>query len=614
MWDLIKAEWLRFRGWAMALAILHLAVLGFLSRLMDLAQQPLLVFRLFAGVYALAGLLLGLYQMGTYRRPSSWLNLLHRPLPHWQVATALLGASAALLSLAVLLPLLVIAGWQDVLSTRVFDMRHWLLPLSAWLIAFFSYLIGSYCMLAGRRYAAGALAFLLVLATIGTTGTAAVAMQALLVLWLVAMVFVAFKPDLGQTPQSAPAIVLTALPLQLAVYMAFGVLAITAEMIWIAQGSHPLNTSEPIPGSLIELSRMEPKDRMLAGLSAATTDEAALLREQVALSEVTSLSSQISQSPVRNGLSNATPTMFVDDKRHLEWTFSHDSMRFEGRGVADGKRVESLGIGESNVAFASPALPAGQLPGMAKGDRILIAGNTAYQYNSVNRQVLPRIQLPDGEMLTGMQPIGQSFAVLSNRGLYFFDGRDVVGNSQLLTPRLRLPIPGPYGDLDNIELIELVDGYLVSFSFLAYAHEIFSPQPYQLVVRADNEGDAVTVARREVPYAFPALHRYRMWIPSPVIHALANLPEMGISAPDPIKASAWAPAPDGIKWTAGILLLLSAAGAIWLTGRQALSTMTRVVWVLACAIIGLPALICLWLFYPSRERLDGSPAGVTASA
>ena len=81
MWNLFKAELLRFRAWAIAYFLLHLAVLGFLTRVVDLAQQPKFVYQVFAAAYALSGLLLGAYQMGSYRKPNAWLNLLHRPVP-----------------------------------------------------------------------------------------------------------------------------------------------------------------------------------------------------------------------------------------------------------------------------------------------------------------------------------------------------------------------------------------------------------------------------------------------------------------------------------------------------------------------------------------------------
>jgi hypothetical protein len=48
MLDYFKAEILRFRAWAIAYFILHLAVLGFLTRVLDLAQQPKFVYQVFA--------------------------------------------------------------------------------------------------------------------------------------------------------------------------------------------------------------------------------------------------------------------------------------------------------------------------------------------------------------------------------------------------------------------------------------------------------------------------------------------------------------------------------------------------------------------------------------
>ena len=156
MKDLFKGELLRFRNWAIAAAVIHGAGLGFMARLVDLAQQPKLVYQVFAMIYAVAGALLGLYQMGTYRRPNHWLNLLHRPLHRLRIAGALCGAGGVLLAVSVALPIFAIAGYQEALTARVVDMRHWLLPVAALLIAACGYLGGAYAMLANRRYSAAA--------------------------------------------------------------------------------------------------------------------------------------------------------------------------------------------------------------------------------------------------------------------------------------------------------------------------------------------------------------------------------------------------------------------------------------------------------------------------
>ena len=56
-------------------------------------------------------------------------------------------------AIGVLLPALVVAGWQEGMTARVVDTRHLLLIVSAWLIARARYLAGAYAMLADRRYA-----------------------------------------------------------------------------------------------------------------------------------------------------------------------------------------------------------------------------------------------------------------------------------------------------------------------------------------------------------------------------------------------------------------------------------------------------------------------------
>lgn len=81
MFDFFRSELVRFRAWAVLAAVVHVLALAFMARVVDLGQQPLLVHRVIGGVYALCGLLLGLYQMGSYRKPSQWVSLLHRPMP-----------------------------------------------------------------------------------------------------------------------------------------------------------------------------------------------------------------------------------------------------------------------------------------------------------------------------------------------------------------------------------------------------------------------------------------------------------------------------------------------------------------------------------------------------
>lgn len=604
MRDLFKAELLRFRSWALVGALLHLLVLAFLSRVADLAQQPLLVYQLFGAVYAVAGLLLGMFQMGSYRRPSVWLNLIHRPLANWRIATALLGAGLVLLMVAVALPILAIAGYQEGLTARVVDMRHWLFPLAAVLISGCGYLAGAYSMLGGRRYSSCALVLLVLLVASQATGPLVLLLQALALLWLAAMVLAAFKPDLSAPPRTLAATTIVGLPMQMGVYLLILLLGAGIEMLWIMQGSHPTNMSVPPPGGHNETERMTPQERMLAGLAASDAPQAPLWREQVALSDVQQIGTQVVATPVRNALTAAPGAHmeFADELRRVRWTFSHDRMRFEGYRVTDGSHFGELGVGTEAAAFPAPAQAAGGLPALPEGDGVLLAGNTLYQYVSASAQALPRIQLPAGETLAGVTPVGESLVVSSDKALYFFDGRDAATSEVLLTPRQRLPIPGHSGDLRNVDLIELVDGYLVSFSFTAYPHDNTGAAPYQSVLWLDDGGHVSTVARRPISYDYPALYRYKAWWPSPALYSVRVATLDLFSSTDPLTVKAPPPVPRRMLLLAGALMLASVLGALWLLRRRCVSTRAQLAWLLACAVIGLPALVSLWLLYAASGQ------------
>ena len=60
--------------------------------------------------------------------------------------------------------------------------------------------------------------------------------------------------------------------------------------------------------------------------------------------------------------------------------------------------------------------------------------------------------------------------------------------------------------------------------------------------------------------------------------------------------------PSRIVILAAVLCLLSLLAAIRVSARQAHAPLARWTWVLACGVIGLPALASLWLLYPVRER------------
>jgi len=594
MIDLFKGELTRFRIWMLAAAIVNLGVLGFLSRLIDLAQQPLQIYQIFAIVYVVAGSLLGLYQMGSYRRPNQWLNLLHRPLHRLRIAGALTGAGAVVLLLAVALPIAIIAFYQDTITTRVLDLRHWMMPLAAWLLALCGYVAGAYAMVANRRYSFGVVVLPVLLMFTQASGVAVLALQLVVLAFLLVLLAIAFKPAPAVPSRNPVAVIATALPVQVGAYFLLSMLGFGVELGWTVLGTHPLNMPVAPIGGHIEADRAKGKDLMIAGIANSRDPDAGFWREQIALSDVYT-DSPLRNLPRRNEMSNPAPMEFEDGEHNIRWIFSHDRMRFIGRGTLDQRAHGELGVGRAQAAFPAPTMP--------YADGYLFNANAAYQFDAGQQKLFERVHLPEGEVMASPpKPAGDNLLLLSDRAAYFYPGREAANGLDLLQPLTRVPMPGPVGNLSRVDVVELLDGYLMSFT---YTNGVWSgelQQPYQHVLRVDAAGMSNDVARRALTLDLPTAYNTRLWWLSPVLRTLCLGVQDLFAAQDPLRAKSET-MPLRIVWLAGICCLLSLLGAICLTNRQSHSLRGRWGWVLLCGVIGLPALASLWLLYPRSETL-----------
>jgi hypothetical protein len=590
MKDLFNAELRRFLPWAGVYAAVHQAILMFLTRVADLAQQPDEVYLVFAAVYALSGLLLGLYQMGGYRRPNAWLNLLHRPLPPWRIALALLGAGAALLALAVLVPLLATAAWQEAMTPRVLDLRHWLLCGAALLLTLAGYATGAAAILLPRRAALAPLAFLMLLPAAYATGMGALGLQTLVLAWLLLLVLAAFKPDVERLPGGAGAWLL-AVPMQVMMWLLLVLAGFGAELLWIAQGTHPNNLASAPAGSAKQADNAEGTDLIVAGLANSVHPDAPLWREQAAISEIATFGVGIPVSPAWHELTNRAPMEFDDEERRIRWVFSHDLGKFVGYGLADRQRVGELGAA-GDARFPSPPLPV--------GGGLLAGRDTVHQFDAETQRVLPRIQLPEGEFIAGVRYDGERLAVMSQRALYFHDARAMRQGEGLLGAGLRVPLPGPTGNLQRVDVMELLDGYLVSFTMTRLRHN-GRGDSFQQLRKVDEAGVVTDVARRELATGYGPLFTWQTWWLSPLIKSSLEAVRPVLSAPQAQAMVAPPPRPRLVNGVALGLMLLSLAVGAWRVRRTALSPRAKLAWCVACAVVGLPALMALWRLAPLRE-------------
>jgi hypothetical protein len=595
MWSLFKVECVRFRTWAIIAAAAHLAALAFATRIADLGQQTLPVYWAMGGVYAVAGALLGLYQVGGYRQESHWVTLLHRPVLPAHVALTLCAAAGLVLMVFVMLPALLVAAWQHGTTARVVDLRHWLLPCSAWLIATSGYLAGAFCALRGFGHAAAALALLAWLVFADATGFAMLAVELIVAGWLVALLVGAFKPDLEAPARGPLANMFLALPLSMGAYMLMVMALFGLEFLWIAQGSHPLNTAVPPHGGHTEVEKMEPRARMLVALGGATFPGLHDLTAAIAASRPQALSVRLQEQPQRNALANVESIQFDDPGRQVRWTFSHDRMRLQGDGLLDGRSVGALGVGPGRAPFAHVALPIGGLPGLPEDDTILLAGNALYRYASASNDLTPYLAVDAGDTLSGVGRIGKRMMLLSDHALYSFNLPLSAGGQAVAGRPVRVALPGANADLSSIDMIALADGTLVCLTYSAQAHTAAGAAPALYLLRIYDDGRPALVHLRPLSFDYPAVHRYRTWWPSPGLQAVHEQARALFASSSPLAATTPARTPSWIKWFAAGLMLLSALGATHRARRARLTGPVRLAWIVFCGALGLPALVAMWL-------------------
>jgi hypothetical protein len=601
MSDIFKAEFRRFLSWAAVYALAQTLALLFLTRMVDLAQQPDEVYFVIAAVHAVSGLLLGLFQMGAYRRPNAWLNLLHRPLAHWRVGLALLAAGTLLIAIAVLVPLLATAAWQELMTARVLDQRHIGLCIAAFGIGLIGYLSGAAAMLVPRPTAAAPLAFLALLPAAYATGVGLLALQLLVIAWLLALTLAAFKPDLYCAPRGVAGVLLAA-PLQVVMWMLLVLAGFGFELALIAKGTHPSNQASVPTDRVRYADEADAAALMALGLASSAAPDAALWREQAAISDFATLGLDIPVTPVWNEFGNRAPMEFDDEERRIRWVFSHDRRRFVGYHLIDRSLVGELAV-DGDLDFPSPPLP---------GPRgLLIGRDTLHEFDVQTQRVLARLSLPADEVIAGVDARGERLAVLSDRALYLYDARPLSQDQAPLATRQRVPLPDASGNLTRVDIMELLDGHLVSFTMTRHFHN-GQGAPFQQITRVDTEGRVETVARRALDPGFDDLFIWRTWWMSPAIDQGLGAMRRLFAPHQPGYVLAQPPRPDRVRALAGVLMLMSLLVAIVHVRRTALGPVGRLAWCASAGLVGLPALMALWLMAPAREDLASAPAPASA--
>ncbi|MGO4476181.1 hypothetical protein AB4Z32_07980 [Massilia sp. 2TAF26] len=600
MIELFLSELRRFRNAAAIYFAASLVLVTVLNQPVDIANGMKELHAMVLLLYALSGLGFGLYQFGSYRQPSRWIWLQHRPLHRGRILAGIALASVLLIALAVALPLFIVLGLQERLTQRVVDVRHYAGVIYLVLSTVSAWLAGAYIMLHRSRWAFVILV-LPILLTVHLAGYATVLALALACdAVLLFLVYTVFRPN-RYTGDDAVATVASAVPLQLSFYIALlwggSMLFQVGQMM---AGVHPLSGGQALAGGLVEAQRFTPREAVQAGLAGAADPRAAGWRAGLAAGEAARVGPEVREYAARNLVSNRGRPEFRDDRQHA-WTFSHDRMIYRGHHLRLGTPAGSYGAG--GIGDVTPFDSQPVLIGDNQRNGYLVNAHDLYEIRKGTLGLRHRMHVEGAEQLgAGVAVLGRRTAVLTNRRVLLL--QDSGGQP---APVAVVPLPVPFGDIERVDAAPVADGTLVSVIAGERRNHGVDAAP-QVTYLVDAGGRVTEVARRELAHDFPALFEHKDWWISPLLQAVVSLPDLLIdkgAVPD-YGASRFAPLlleRPAVAWTAaGVLALLSALGALWWTRRAALGPRPRLAWCLACLLLGLPALLSLMVLQPRAAR------------
>lgn len=610
MIELFLSELRRFRNAAAIYFAASLVLITVLNQMLDIANEQRELHIVILLLYALSGLGFGLYQFGSYRQPSRWIWLQHRPLHRAQILAGIALASALLIALAMALPLFLALGLQDHFTQRVVDTRHYagvtflaLSTLSAWLA-------GAYIMLHRSRWAFVILVLPILLTMHLATYTTVLALALGCNAVLLFLVYTVFRPN-RMASGDAVATVASAAPLQLSFYIALlwgG--SMLFQVCQMMVGVHPLSTDRPLAGGQVEARRFDPREAIVAGLAGAGDPRAAGWGATLDKTNTANLGPTVRQYAVRD-LVSTRGRMQLDLDEHV-WTFSHQRMMYSGRHKRLGTSGGWLGAGGIKDATPFDSQPVVMADNRRNG--YLVTAHDMYKVQKEGGRLGHVLHVDGAEQLGGdIDLLGRRTAILTNRRVVLLED----GGGQP-APLATVALPVPFGDLDRVVAAEVADGTLLSFIGGYRRYDGFPAAP-QVTYLVDADGRVLELNRRELAHDFPVLFEHKDWWLSPVLHALVTLPEILIEkgvVPDH-GASRFAPLlqprPAAVWAVMIALALASLLGAAWWTDRARLGPRARLAWCLASLLLGVPALLSLMVLQPRVER-EASAAPESAPA
>jgi hypothetical protein len=398
-----------------------------------------------------------------------------------------------------------------------------------------------------------------------------------------------------------------ALPLQLGFYLALATgISVFYQVAQMAAGVHPL--SRPDEAGYYALIQKGGKGAIEAGLATSRDPRVPHWHQELSTHKVGFIQALARQYAVRDQASNLEGITWSDPEHRILWTFSHDAMRFHGRDTLTGAERGWFGFHRSGDNTPFPAVP------MVLGGNWIIAPQQAYQIDFATQTARQLLALSGDEVVAWParpQPGGRSYT-LTNQRLIAHPARDP--GAGLLGIDYSVALPGPFSDLSRIDIADLPDGTLLSFD---YGRQLMdgAPGSTHTVMFVDAAGKAEVISQRLLAHDFPQLFEHRDFWLSPVLQAVAALPNLVLDKGTVLDkgeshdfGTLHHPRPPAVIAAAVLCALLSAFG-VWAWLRSAaLSPRAKAGWIAVCLLLGVPALLSLLALQPRARVPEREPA------
>ncbi|UTW54672.1 hypothetical protein [Kordiimonas sp. SCSIO 12610] len=604
MFEIFRAEFLRYRKWAILILFVQLGVWAFITKVKPLLQPLTEIDGMVALVTIIGGLVFGIFQMIQHKRKANWTWLIQRPLSLSKIYCALSAAAIANILIAVPVAWIMVVSGLDLFTSTVVDSRHYVYGLHLAGLATTAYLVGTLTALSATR-AAFLASFVIILWVYPKP-------QSMTVFFLLMSCVIAglwylnlkcFKPDLTTHVQKPEFIILMSLPMQAT--LAFLLMLSSTFYYHIPRfiiGNHPDNN--PVEGSMSYLYHLDDSQTVGFLLKDTELDGKERLIRQTELADVDWITTNQWTFPSRDQMFfRDWGYGLFDGPTRTRWVFANDEMMLQGSGDLSGKIsgwIGKNGFVEHGYATADDQFDT--VPFML-ADKFLVTQKRVYQVDYEEREMIVKFQVAEGSRIVNLPQINEDYvAIVTDKNTFIFDKQAFLNDMEPAKPDYSLPHPLEPSKIRTIETRRMVDGYLVLYfsrHYNGFQQEAASIHYARLGKDMEQIAKTDFYVNRH-----PAVIDNLDYVISPAVFMWTNQ-LLRLIEPTEVSYTSIREVFDrdfqsSVKWTALGLMILSSIVAFLVSRRIRLGSPMTILWSSLCLIFSVPALVSFFLMNKVR--------------